>query len=754
MDLNVFKGMGMKVFATASISMALPFFVTVLTSRTFGLKSPTFDNHTILFDQMNKGVLEIITFTLFLALSVSVTASPLLARLMAEFKILSTDIGQLAMSAAIANEMIGWVLFTLSVAMADIEREDKQYSWYWVLSVLLSAVLFVVACFLLVQPAMSWVTRRVPEGQPISNTYLGSVLISATAAALVADMLGIHAAFGAFFFGLMIPTGPVAVAIIDRTEDFVVSFLLPIFFIHAGLRTNLTTLWMEQPATEMLKDSNKNQNVAIVLTIAAACKVLSGVLVAVFFSMPILEGLTLGILLSTKGPLEMIIAILALHMNIFSQRMYAMIIVGIVVVMIVASPLAQLTHQPYRPRVAYKRRNIQRMKHEGELRMVACVHTYRNVPSIISLLHISNPTRRSPISVYALHLIELSGRASAMLVVHNPGSKRAALRRKGGPQQNEQIMSAFENYELHASGISVQPHTAVSLYSSMHQDICNIAEDRHATLIVLPFHKVQTLSGDMETVNPSIRVVNQKVFAEAPCSVAILIDRGLRGGSRFTATRNGKHNIAVLFFGGPDDREALAYAWRMAEHPSVSLMVVRFIQGDNVAAASFPEWGQSESSSSTMAINTAEDDSLEWQLDDEFVNEFRLKIIDKESVVYTEKVANNSEETVAEIRTMEACHDVYIVGRGHKKKTPLTAGLAEWSEYPELGAIGDLLASDDFGVKASVLVVQQHVADQVGGDSAEVASRKESSRKSVLHYLNKADHRTQIRSFFNTGWNG
>lgn len=87
------------------------------------------------------------------------------------------------------------------------------------------------------------------------------------------------------------------------------------------------------------------------------------------------------------------------------------------------------------------------------------------------------------------------------------------------------------------------------------------------------------------------------------------------------------------------------------------------------------------------------------------------------SVVFAEKLVNHGEETVAAIRSIDPVHDLFIVGRGEGVASPLTAGLTDWSECPELGAIGDLLASSDFAATYSVVVVQQYVGIEGIGDA-------------------------------------
>lgn len=356
----------------------------------------------------------------------------------------------------------------------------------------------------------------------------------------------------------------------------------------------------------------------------------------------------------------------------------------------------------------YKQRNLQLAGPHSGLHVVACVHTMRNVPSIISLLQLSNPTNRSRIYVYPVHLLELTSRTPPMLIVHEPSTKGTLV-------HSEQVVSAFEKYEQHADGVTVQSLTSVSAYSSMHQDICNIAEDYQATLVVLPFHKMLTVDGEMETINPAIRIVNEAVLKDAPCSVAILVDRGLSQNGKFTeAGRHMPHNVALLFFGGPDDREALTYGCRFAEQPGVVLAVVRFVPSH-------------EGEATSNAMFSA---NIETRLDNECIREFRLRFASSASVSYVEKVVSDSAETVEAIRSMDILYNLYVVGKASGEDSPLVAGMTEFTEYPELGPIGDLLVSADFGPTVSVLVVQQYTRERrtAGVEAGSRRSKKMFSR--------------------------
>ncbi|KAG8374740.1 hypothetical protein BUALT_Bualt10G0027300 [Buddleja alternifolia] len=683
MDIAVIKRTGKKALAIAIAGMILPFLIGV--SFAFLLHKST-------------EFVKLGTFILFLGVALSVTAFPVLARILAELKLLNTDIGRLAMSAALINDMCAWVLLAFAIALAENEAMSLSSLW-----VILSSIVFVVFCVYVVRPLISWMMRKTPEGESISEFYICLILTGVMISGFITDAIGTHSVFGAFVFGLVIPNGPLGVTLIERLEDFVSGLLLPLFFAISGLKTDVTAI--DGFVTWAL--------LALVIVLACAGKIAGTLVVTMFYKMPFYEGLTLGLLMNTKGLVEMIVLNVGKDQKVLDDKSFAIMVIVAIVMTSIIAPVVTTIYKPARKFVPYKRRTVQRTKPDGEFRLLVCVHTPRNVPTIINLLEASHPTKKSPICTYVLHLVELTGRASAMLIVHNTRkSGRPALNRTQA--QSDHIINAFENFEQHAAFVSVNPLTAISPYSTMHEDICNVAEDKRVALIIIPFHKQQTVDGGMEATNPAFRTINQNVLANAPCSVGILVDRGLSGSTRLAANQIA-HHVAVLFFGGPDDREALAYAWRMCEHPGVNLTVMRFVPGENALETTGSDSRRNQSGREILTVET--DNDREKQLDEDYINEFRSRMTNDSSVVYIEKLVNHGEETVAAIRSIDAIHDLFIVGRGQGMISPVTAGLTDWSECPELGAIGDLLASSDFAATYSVLVVQQYVGIEAHGDA-------------------------------------
>ncbi|KAF9591631.1 hypothetical protein IFM89_005212 [Coptis chinensis] len=712
MDLNVIKRTGREAMVVALAGMALPFLTGILTG--FILK--------------NAAAITEYSFLLFLGIAVSVTAFPVLARILADLKLLNTNVGRISMSAAIINDLCAWVLLALAIALSETKASPSSAIY-----MVLSAGAFVCFCIFVLRPGIQWMISNTPEGENFNDFHICLILTGVMICAFFTDAIGTHSVFGAFVFGLIIPNGPLGTALIEKLEDFVTTMLLPLFFAINGLRTDLRAIKNAKTCVILL----------IIIFLACVGKIGGTLLVALYYEMPFHEGLALGMLMNTKGLVEVIILNVGreqkdvlidvypqntdvrMHkyvcvrthryiptfsmdrVQVLDEQAFAIMVITAVVLTGITVPVLKTIYRPARPYTGKKHRTIQRSKKDKELMILVCVHTPRNVPTIINLLEASHPTKKSPICVYTLHLVELTGRASAMLIVHNAHrSGHPAINRTQA--QSEHIINAFQNYAQHTGNVIVQPLTAVSPYSTMHEDICNLADNKTISLIVVPFHKQQTIDGGMEVTNPSLRTVNQNVLANAPCSVGILIDRGFGGSSR-VASSHITHHIAMLYFGGPDDREALSYAWRMAGHSGVNLTVIRFVPGEDVVE---PLVNSNEPNHLTVNTNN----NREKQLDDEFINEFRLKNVSKEAVVYKEIVVNHAEETVSAIRTMDSIHNLYIVGRGQGTVSPLTKGLTDWSECPELGAIGDLLASSDFLATVSVLVVQQYPGEGMHGD--------------------------------------
>ncbi|XP_010522265.1 PREDICTED: cation/H(+) antiporter 23, chloroplastic-like isoform X2 [Tarenaya hassleriana] len=619
----------------------------------------------------------------FWSVAMSCTNFPDLARILADLKLLRSDVGRTAMSASIITDMSTWVLLVLGFAAFSKTGEFNKMMPF----VILSTGGFVLLSIFVIQPLLAWAFSKTMKGGHIGDTHVWFILGGVVLCGLITDACGAHSITGAFLFGLSIPHDHVVRNTIEeKLHDFLSGILMPLFYVTCGLRSDLRYMFQFTNQLTMV----------VVMVSSFMVKIVTTFAVSFFMPMPVRDSLALGALMNTKGTLSLVVLNAGRDTKALDSPMYTHMTVVLLVMSLIVEPLLALTYRPKKKAAHYKHRTVEKIKGESEFRVLTCVHVLPNVFGITNLLRASNPTKQSPLTVFAIHLVELTGRTTASMLIMNDECKPKANFSDRVRAESEQIAESFEALEVHNDAMMVQTITAVSPYATMHEDICALAEDKRVCFIILPYHRHLTADGRMGEGNASHADINQNVLNNAPCSVGILVDRGM--GMVRSDSVHGEpttRHIAMLFVGGADDREALSYAWRMVGQHMIRLTVVRFVPGNDALAS---------------AGKSAGSYSKEKQVDDECIYEFNFKTMNDPSVTFIEKVVNDGQDTVSMIREMEdnqSC-DLYVVGRGYNVDSPVTVGLTDWSSSPELGTIGDTLAASNFTMHASVLVIQQY----------------------------------------------
>lgn len=378
--------------------------------------------------------------------------------------------------------------------------------------------------------------------------------------------------------------------------------------------------------------------------------------------------------------MKIIFSLFYILFQILSEEIYTIMIISVVAVTGVISFVVKVLYDPSRRFVAYKRRTILHCRGNDEMRILACVHSQEHVHSIISLLQLSDPTKESPINLVVLHLVKLTGRASSILVAHKQHDKPCH-----NPTQSEHIFNAFRNLEQqNPEFFLLQCYKGISPYKTMYNDVCSLALEKRTILIILPFQK-QSISQERLESSFVYRHLNKLVLEKAPCSVGILIDhQDLK--FRYVNAQKPEYRVSVLFFGGADDREALAYALKMSDNSIIRLTLIRFL-----------------ASGITEIVAGTERSKM---LDADILNKFKQRTQQTERIVYKEKIVTSGTGVITVARWVANAFNLVLVGRRHEE-SPIILQLAEWNKHGELGAIGEILAASGFKSDASVLVVQQ-----------------------------------------------
>ncbi|XP_020213893.1 cation/H(+) antiporter 20 [Cajanus cajan] len=701
LDLRAIRRSGSRAFTIAAVGISLPFVCGIGVALLLRKTLPGADQAA--FAQ----------FLVFMGVALSITAFPVLARILAELKLLTTRVGETAMAAAAFNDVAAWILLALAVALAGGSgsgsgSNSSSKSPLVSLWVLLSGVGFVVFMMVVVRPLMKVVARRGEnenENEAVGEVYVCLTLAGVLVSGFVTDFIGIHAIFGAFVFGLTVPKeGNMAKRLVERIEDFVLGLLLPLYFASSGLKTDVTSI----------RGASAWGLLVVVIFTACAGKILGTFVVAMFCMIPVRESLTLGVLMNTKGLVELIVLNIGKEKKVLNDEIFAILVLMALFTTFMTTPIVMAVYKPAGGTPVKSQRKLGANKMGNEFRVLACIHGPNNIPSIISLIESTRGTSKSLIKLFLMHLVELSERSSSIMMVQR-------ARKNGFPFFNRRnrhldLAGAFPKGQ-----VKVRSTTAISSLSTMHEDICHVAEEKRVTIIILPFHKHWRLEADedcendnrrrvLENVGHEWRVVNQKVLKKAPCSVAVLVDRGnlTQTASPIAALAQ---RVCIIFFGGPDDREALELGEMMLQHPTVEVRVVRFVQKDglngnesNDIVLSFSNDNNSDKSYSFSTANMNR--QTEQELDEAAIAKFRSKL--NEKVEYIEKVSENIVEQVVAIGK-SGDYDVIVVGKG-RFLSNMVAGLAKrQAEHAELGPIGDVLTSSEHDeVTSSILIIQQH----------------------------------------------
>ncbi|XAR68968.1 hypothetical protein NMG60_11000394 [Bertholletia excelsa] len=624
---------------------------------------------------------------IFMGVSLSITAFPVLARILAELKLLTTPVGEISMAAAAFNDVAAWILLALAVALAgNGTASSNPLTSLWVLT---SGAAFVAFMLILVRPAMFWLSPHFsPTHELADEARICLTLAGVMVSGFTTDLIGIHAIFGAFVFGLMIPKGEFAGRLIKRMEDFVSGLLLPLYFASSGLKTNVATI----------RGVEAWGILALVISTACAGKIIGTFVVGLMCKIPAWESLTLGVLMNTKGLVELIVLNIGRERKVLNDETFAILVLMALFTTFMTTPVVMAIYAPARG--ISSRLNSRQLRQEkstaedkgDEFRVLACVHRSSNSPSLINLIETTRPTEKPTLKLYVMHLVELTDKPSSIVMVHRARRNGfPCVNRFRGNTAHNQVVAAFEAYG-HLCRVTVRPTTAISTLPTMHEDICHVAKEKAVTLIILPFHKQWRGGGEeeVENVGNGWQGVNQQVLKNAPCSVAVLVDRGI--GFSLQPSNTVVKRVCIVFFGGPDDRKALELGSRMVEHPAVRVTIIRFVHEDGCS--------KNDYSFSPAQINP----EGEKELDNAAVSDFQRRW--DGTVEYTETVTNNIAEGVLAIgRNPE--YELLIVGKGWFPPA-MAAEFADWEiEHVELGPTGDLLASSGRGILPSILVVQQ-----------------------------------------------
>lgn len=266
-------------------------------------------------------------FALFIAAALSITAFPVMARILKDRGLTQTAFGQLSLASAAVVDVFAWVLLAFVVAMVGAGDGHAGLAKTGG-----GVVLLIGALFWVVRPAFAWLLRiHAPEGEP-SLPVLASLMIGLLATALVTEWLHLHAVFGAFLFGVALPRDDRLLdSLAKRIEPFSIVVLMPLFFALAGLGTT-PSAFVGGSLGAML----------LVLTMAVIGKIAGGAVGARIAGYPWRDSLATGALMNARGLMELIVMKIGLDAGLIGPELFTMLLVMALATTAMTTPLMAL----------------------------------------------------------------------------------------------------------------------------------------------------------------------------------------------------------------------------------------------------------------------------------------------------------------------------------------------------------------------------------------------------------------------------
>jgi Kef-type K+ transport system membrane component KefB len=281
-----------------------------------------------LYPKLSDDSVAFTSFALFMGAAMSITAFPVLARILTERDLLQSRLGTVAIACAAVDDVTGWCILAYIVLLIRAAHTASSI-WMTVGGIIAFALTMVYG----VQRLLRRFETIHREKGALSENLLALMLLLVLVSALCTEWLGLHLLFGAFLMGAIMPKDQKFVRyVLDRFETITITLLLPLFFAFTGLRTNV----------RLVSGNEMWMYCGIIILVATLGKLGGSTLAARLTGMPLREAAGLGVLMNTRGLMELVILNIGLEIKVISPALFAMMVLMALVTTFMTTPLLEL----------------------------------------------------------------------------------------------------------------------------------------------------------------------------------------------------------------------------------------------------------------------------------------------------------------------------------------------------------------------------------------------------------------------------
>jgi Kef-type K+ transport system membrane component KefB len=372
LDLKALKNKANDAVVISHASIVIPF--------AFGIGLAYF-----IYNQFAPEGVEFLSFSLFMGIAMSITAFPVLARIVQERGLHKTRLGTIVITCAAADDITAWCLLAAVIAIV------KAGSFASSLYIILLAVTYVLMMLFIVKPFLKKIGDLYSTRDNLSKPVVAIFLLTLIISSYLTEVIGIHALFGAFMMGVIMPDiSKIRIIFIEKVEDVALILLLPLFFVFTGLRTQIG----------LINDPYLWKITGLIILVAVGGKFIGSALAAKFVGQNWKDSLTIGALMNTRGLMELVVLNIGYDLGVLTSEIFTMMVIMALVTTFMTGPALDIINFIFKTKDSLLPKNILNSKFK-------ILISFGNNEKGKSLLRLANgfvKKQKENTNVTALHL--------------------------------------------------------------------------------------------------------------------------------------------------------------------------------------------------------------------------------------------------------------------------------------------------------------------------------------------------------------
>lgn len=547
LDFSVLKNKINETLVISHAGILVPFFLGILSS--YWIYEEYAASHTAF-----------LPFALFIGISMSITAFPVLARIIQERNMTKTPLGTLTIASAANDDVTAWCLLAVVIAIA------KAGTFASALYSIGLTALYIIIMFLVVRPILKKVGEVYANQEVINKTFVAMILLILIVSSTITEVIGIHALFGAFMAGVVMPPSMgFRKVMMEKVEDIALVFFLPLFFAFTGLRTEIGLI-----------NSPELWWVCLLLVTVAVVGKFGGCAVAArLVGESWKDSLTIGTLMNTRGLMELVALNIGYEMGVLPPSIFVILVIMALVTTFMTTPLLHLVER------FYARREV---RSSSRQKLIFCFGRPESGSNLLSIYYMLFGRMLKSSQVVAAH--------------YTLGTDLNPL----NAEQYEKESFALVNERANELGLKIDTRYRVT--DKLVQEMVRFARKERPNMLLLG-------AGSKYKADPAVpggvlwlslfRDKIDEVMEQVKCPVAVFVNRGYREGAQVSFVMGGSIDFFLLPYlemmlaeGTPPiqlclfDTEDEEFSGRVApliERYKHLVSVCRFRQAEDLASA-------------------------------------------------------------------------------------------------------------------------------------------------------------------------